>query len=532
MVAHGRSSNENAATPSKFLSFMFERLTNLTQLEKQRQRIARLFEAHAEWFCTISNGNTHAVRNRELDIQLNHGYLVLSCWTEKGPRSWRIKSLSWTGDKLQLQASRRTGTERPIIELVPRASALAIAATIRAARQLRCQQLAELACTLQPGIKIERVSLSPGIRRGQPGSYARILMRLMYQRIAVTAPVASKQGSEVDAFLSSALLWFTRTSERSRPPRVQSLWLVAEKEILKPLTYRIALLRKSLRDAIMVYEIDQSWGELSHVHCPELRDLWKKRLTRFPPVVERTSSELTTAIIAEAPEAIDVVQARHGQTLRYFGLPFARVRRVLDTERVWFGIEGSQRCLLDENTSQSWIELLSDLRQHRSASASDHRHALYRTASEAWLESLLRRDISKLDPGLIIAPLHAQFRTSKGGRQGVRPIDLLALRLDGRLVVIELKVSEDREHVLQGANYWQRVEAHRRRGHIWQAKLFGERQISDEPPLVYLVAPTLRVHPAFQILARAIAPEIEVYRFDINEDWRAGVRVMRRVRVN
>jgi hypothetical protein len=511
---------------------MFERLTNLTQLESQRQRIAKLFEAHAEWFCTISNGSTHAVRSRELDIQLNHGYLVLSCWTEKGPRSWRIKSLSWTGEKLRLEASRRTGTERPVIELVPRASAMAIAATIRAARQLRCQQLAGLACSLQLGAKIERVSLSLGIRRGQPGNYARILLRLKHQRIAVTAPVASKQASEVDAFLSSALLWFTRISERIRPPLVQSLWLIAEKEILKPLAYRIALLRKGLRDVISVYEIDKSWTELLEIGCPELPALWKKRLTRFPPVPEPTYSELTKAIVAEAPEAIDAVQVRHGQTLRYLGLPFARVRRVMDTERVWFGIEGSQRYLLDENTRPGWAELLSDLRQHRSAMALDHRHALYRTGSEAWLESLLRRDISKLDPGLIIAPLHAQFRTSKGGRQGARPIDLLALRLDGRLVVIELKVSEDREHVLQGADYWQRVEAHRRRGHIWQAKLFGERQIRDEPPLVYLVAPTLRVHPAFPILARAIASDIEIYRFDINEDWRAGVRVMRRVRVN
>jgi hypothetical protein len=33
-------------------------------------------------------------------------------------------------------------------------------------------------------------------------------------------------------------------------------------------------------------------------------------------------------------------------------------------------------------------------------------------------------------------------------------------------------------------------------------------------------------------LARAIDPDIEVFRFDINEDWRAGVRVMRRMRVN
>ena len=226
------------------------------------------------------------------------------------------------------------------------------------------------------------------------------------------------------------------------------------------------------------------------------------------------------------------MHARHGQTLRYFGLPFARVREVMDTERVWFGIESSRRSLLEGKTENEYLALLLALRDHRSADASDHRHALYRTAAEAWLESLLRRDISQLDPGLIVAPLHAQFRTAKGGRLGVRPIDLLALRRDGRLVVIELKVSEDREHVLQGADYWQRVEAHRRRGHISRARLFGRQRIRDESPLVYLVAPTLRVHPAFQTLARSIAGDIEIYRFDINEDWRSGVRVMRRLRVN
>jgi hypothetical protein len=128
--------------------------------------------------------------------------------------------------------------------------------------------------------------------------------------------------------------------------------------------------------------------------------------------------------------------------------------------------------------------------------------------------------------------LHAQFRTARGGPLGVRPVDLLALRRDGRLVVIELKVSEDREHVLQGADYWRRVEAHRRRGHITRARVFGELKISDQSPLVYLVAPTLRSHPSFQIMARSITPEIELYRFDINDDWRAGVRVMRRMRVN
>lgn len=511
---------------------MFETLTDANHAGAACQLINEFFNQHTEWFYTLSDGNAQAVRRNELAIELVHGRLMFSCWTEQGIRSWRVRGWDWSGEKLLLEASRRLGAERPLIEIIPRASASSIAATVKASRLLRCQQLAQLTSSFRPGLKIERTSLSPGIRRGQPGKYARIILRQKHQRIAVTGSVASSRASETDAFLASALLWFTRASERSRPPYIQQLWLIVDPQLIKQLTTRIALLRNSLRDAIVVCEIDDGWTELAEVGCLDRKDLWKKRLARFPPGPVAEVSELAKVIVSEAPEAIDVVHARHGQTLRYFGMPFARVRRLFSTERVWFGVEGSHRRLLEEKSFHFYAELMNNLREHRSPKAQDHRHALYRNAAEAWLESILRRDITQLDPGLIIAPLYAQFRLARGGRLGVRPIDLLALRQDGRLVVIELKVSEDREHVLQGADYWQRVEAHRRRGHIARAKLFGERKISNESPLVYLVAPTLRVHPAFHTLARSISSDLEIYRFDINEDWRAGVRVMRRLRVN
>ena len=512
---------------------MFESLTSLASAEAARAQIADLFRQHAEWFCTAGRGETYALRRDEMDISTAHGRLMLSCWTEKGSRSWRILGWEWNGQTLLLQASRRLGAELPLIELVPRASALAMAATIRAARQLRCEKLAQLACAAQPQARIERCALNRGTRPGQPGRYARIILHRKLTRIAVTGPVVASQPASVDAFLSSTLLWFKRTADRvAKPPYIEQLWLLVSAELLKPLLYRVALLREGLREQIRVFVVDKDLTTITPAEPLERRELWKKKLTSFPPVPAATITPQTSAIIAEAPEAIDVVHARHGETLRYFGLPFARVRTLLGAEKIWFGLDRAHRCLLDHSTRPEWENLLHDLRVHRSPFALDHQHAFYRSAAEAWLESMLRRDITKLDPGLIIAPLHAQFRTARGGKLGIRPIDLLALRQDGRLVVIELKVYENREHVLQGADYWRRVEAHRRRGHIARAKLFGDLQIRDEPPLVYLVAPTLRVHPSFRRLAQCIASDIEIYRFDINEDWRAGVRVMRRERVN
>jgi hypothetical protein len=511
---------------------MAERLNTKTRLEAARDQIAELITTHAEWFCALNGGDVQSLGRSELDIAVAQGRLILTCWTEKGTRLWKIFAWEWTGEKLLLQASRKMGAERPVIELVPRAAASAIALTVKAARQVRCDRLATLACSIQPGAKVERSSLSPGARRGQPGRYARILLRQRHQRTAVTGPVVSGKPSDVDALLAAALLWFKRTSERARQPYVQQLWLLVEADLVKATVQRVALLRASLQESFTVYEVDQPLTELKSIEVPSREDLWRRRLPRFPPVPETMQSETTRRLVAVAPEAIDVVYSRHGETLRYFGLPFARVRRLMGSEKVWFGVEGTRRQILDEKTERECANLLVDLIEHRSAASSDHHNSLYRNACEAWLESLLRRDITRLDPGLLIAPLHAQFRFARGGSSSVRPVDLLALRHDGRLAVIELKVSESREHVLQGADYWQRVEAHRRRGHITRARLFGNRKISNEPPLIYLVAPTLRVHPAFNTLARSIAPDIEIYRFDINEDWRAGVRVMRRMRVN
>jgi hypothetical protein len=510
---------------------MLRSLTNPAQVESAYQEISALLREYAEWLF-VSEGVAQSLRRDEIEVVVDRQRLFVSCWTENGTRLWRVSSWDWNGQLLALEVSRTMGAEISLIELIPRTSAKAITATIRAARQVRCERLAQLAAALQFGSVVERMSLSRGTKPGQPGRYAQVLLKTRRERIAVIGPVVSSQPSSVDAFMSSSLLWFRRTCDRAKPPYVQQLWLIVSPELLKPLLYRVALLRSSLRNIIKVFTVDDDLTLLNETPLPDNDELWRKKLALFPPVAAATASEISSAIVAEAPDAIDIVHSRHGETLRYFGLPFARVRSLLGREKLWFGINRAHRRLLDESTVNDWQNLLDDLREHRSATAVDHRHAFYRAAPEAWLESLLRRDITKLDPGLIIAPLHAQFRTARGAKLGIRPIDLLALRQDGRLVVIELKVSEDREHVLQGSDYWRRVEAHRRRGHIARAKLFGARTIRDEAPLVYLVAPTLRVHPAFQTLAQCISSDIEIYRFDINEDWRTGVRVMRRQRVN
>ena len=525
-------------------------LANATQVvnraltDQADRTLHELINAQSSWFMSEDGRAPVEVNSAEIDFSVTHGRTIFSCWTEMGSRAWRVNSWKWTGEKLALRASRRMGAEITTIELVPRASAKAIVAGIAAARQVRCERVAELmAANLNYEFsaeehrksvlaKIERAVLSPGMRRDQPGRYARIILRLPHERMAVTATVAQSDARNIDSLFSSALLWLRRLQASPKRPPTFRLLIVVERSVLEAARQRHVLLRDSFRERIELFEIADDWQKVERTARWERKYIWRKRLARFPPVNEDPVSDRVREIVALAPAAIDVVASRHGQTLRYYGLPFARVRRVMERDRFWFGIEGSQRRSLDDYHQRDWAKLLRDLQTYRSESCRDRKHWFYRAAGEAWLESILRRNITRLDPGLIVAPLHAQFRTSHGGPTGARPIDLLALRHDGRLVVIELKISEDREHVFQGVDYWRRVEAHRRRGHISAARLFEDREISDESPLVYLVAPALRFHPSFSTLARMIAPDIEIYRFDINEDWRGGVRVVRRERVN
>jgi len=510
-------------------------LTNPDERENARQRIASILDGRGEWFCAETReGTSVPIGKREWELETAHGALHFSYLTKRGAlRVWRVAGWEWTGATLHLSATRRMGAERTVLELIPRASVSEGIARLAAARRAACEKLAALVCDSSENCRIDRVSLSRGARRSEPGRYARIILRRTgREQIAVTGAVIALGAHEMDAFLASALLWWTLSRQKATRSPARALWLVVAHGLKDATTERLALLREDVRRAIKLYETDEGWQNLSPVALPELKETFDgaARFRRAPPGEEL--SETAARIVALGPEAIDAVRARQGETLRFYGLAFARVRSWIGRERVWFGAGRGPRILLEDDNWPQLAKLIDGLREHRRAGAIDHRHAFYASAPEAWLESLLRRDITRLDPGLRLAPLYAQFRTPARERgAGGRPVDLLALRRDGRLVVIELKVSEDAALPLQGADYWRRITAHHRAGYIKRARLFGEAEISDDAPLVYLVAPMLRFHRNFNTLARLITPDIEMYRFDLNEDWRAGVRVMRRTRI-
>ena len=116
---------------------MLQHLTSSARLESGYQQITLLFREHAEWLF-VSDGMVQSLRREEIELTLVQQKLMFSCWTEAGARFWRLLGWDWNGQLLELKVSRKMGAEVSLIELIPRTTAKAVSATIRAARELRC----------------------------------------------------------------------------------------------------------------------------------------------------------------------------------------------------------------------------------------------------------------------------------------------------------------------------------------------------------------------------------------------------------
>jgi len=325
-----------------------------------------------------------------------------------------------------------------------------------------------------------------------------------------------------ESLLTSAMMWLEKLSLRSKHP-ITDCQFVAESRQARALQKLHALLSDRWKARISVGEISRKKERPLIIELPKrkVRELWREKTRELSLPRDPQPTETASKLIELAPEKIDIVYSRAGETLRFMGLPFARVRSLLGKEKAWIGVNKVRRILTAENWNEA-VDLVRDLEKYRSSPSENSRHEFYRTSPEAWLESILRRDIRQLDANLILSPIYNQFRASND------KIDLLALRRDGRLVVIELKTQPDREMVFQAADYWRKIELQRRRGILHEADLFDGREILDKPVLVYLVAPALSFHRDYEFFARALASEIELWRFELHENWRSQIKVLAR----
>ena len=137
--------------------------------------------------------------------------------------------------------------------------------------------------------------------------------------------------------------------------------------------------------------------------------------------------------------------------------------------------------------------------------------------------------IPRLDPRHIYSQVPV---VAGAGDRGL--LDLLGVTADGRLAVIELKADDDPNFVLQGLDYWIRVRHHHRQssgpdaapGEFQRHGYFPGVALSPLEPRLYLVAPSLHIHPATETILRYLSPRVEWSLLALDERWRQQIRVV------
>jgi hypothetical protein len=212
-------------------------------------------------------------------------------------------------------------------------------------------------------------------------------------------------------------------------------------------------------------------------------------------------------------------------SLRIWGLEFAQVTGS-ERDRIFFGI-GNQRTELKEDNFESLRSLVEEILFYRRPDTPDTRHPYYRLQAERWLEALVLEDIPHLFPEMAAESVYSQIPVYLGKDSG--RVDILGADRNGTLVVIELKVAADPDLPIQALDYWGRVIQHNENGDFERRGYFSEVRLTRQRPRIYLVAPVFSFHDTTELLLRYLEPDLEVWKISINEDWRCGIRIVRRI---
>ncbi len=376
-----------------------------------------------------------------------------------------------------------------------------------------------------------RLITTMDLRRSFSPVYARGLLRKGASAWAVLGVNGQETQGTVDASLTFGLLWLQACREREAGrSRVEGLRLYVPPGSSAALRLRLAHLDdKAAR--FQLIEFDERDMSLEPVDYSDHGNI-STRLVRCPDAMQARSrfAEAIRQVLALAPEAEIAILSATEIAFRLHGLEFARARLAAAPgafrveEELLFGPPGYETRLREENR-QAFTGFVSTVAASRSL-AGDRRDPLWRMYPERWLESLVSKDVAAVDSRLDPAHVYAQVPAFSASDRAM--IDLLACTREGRLAVLELKADEDIHLPLQGLDYWARVSWHHGRGEFQEHGYFAGVQLSPQRPLLFLVAPSLRVHPAVETILGYFSPEIEWTVAGVDERWREGIKVIYR----
>lgn len=460
-------------------------------------------------------------------VEISYGKLVLSCWGEGWSRSWRIVACEINTENLRLHCTKQMGRVQAVL-LLRRGQAE------RSTAQSRTEFADKIAALIETNLarfQVEQIIQARDDHRHLSKVRTRLIIKERGNTIAAVAVSACESQDDIDAVLGEGLIWLEELRGRGRKVRRLALFLPDGKAS----TISCRLTCVTLAGAtISLYEVDEMANSIKPVAAFEQADL-SDNLKRAAKHAEWAKPDVvspeTLLFIDRAKQlAFDTLETQQRNGWIYLsirGLTFARIS--IHKANVEFGLQPPRKKLAPANTTE-FEELIFHINAVRQPLAENRDDPVFRAQAEGWLEAVIRKDVSAIDPTLDPRFVYSQVPAYRGEQR--KFIDLLTVTRSGRLVVMELKVSEDAELPFQGLDYWLRIDWHRRRGDFERRGYFKGITLSDEVPLIYLVAPLFRFHATTKFIASRIASQVPVYRIGINEDWRTQLQVLLSERLN
>lgn len=456
---------------------------------------------------------------------------LLHLWSQERNVVRRVLDVETKGETLRVTVQ-RMGQARPTRLEICRERDARTSSAKRATRVTYQRTLDRVLRQKFPDLTAQ-LSTSMDLEKSFGPIYTRGLLRRGLTGFAVLGVNRHELQSSIDAALTFGILWLEVCREAHLGKLViEGLKLFVPEGCSSLVRERMAHLNFGAAKW-QLYELEERGEELKRMEISDRGNI-STRLVRCPEETEILARFAAPVALVKAlmPEVELGIVSPAEVSFRCHGLEFARARLTAEPgsfrsePEIVFGAGPGER-ILDGDNFANFEQLIRSIGEVRHAEGPSESR-WWRLHPERWLESLVVKNICALDDQLDPRWCYSQVPAFSASDRAM--IDVLVVTREGRLAVVELKADEDIHLPLQGIDYWSRVAWHHSRGEFQKFGYFAERELSFQPPLLMMVAPALRVHPATDILLRYVSPEVDWVLLGIDERWRKDLRVVFRKR--